>query len=140
MGAADYMWLHGLLYVVYCIRAGINTILPRLTTRSKYDQSHEHSLAHICYFVLSDTGRVMVVYSNRHNIIDKLIASFHWYRFSFDRIASSASLSIILFCQWFSLCCFSLVHSFTFFCIIISLQRLCYHGVSCFHPRSFWPF
>ena len=79
--------------------------------------------SHICYFVLSDTGRVMVVYSNRHNIIDKLIASFHWYRFSFDRIASSASLSIILFYQWFSLGRFSLFLSFflsfTFFVFVL---------------------
>ena len=83
----------------------------------------------------------MVVYSNRHNIIDILIASFHWYRFSFDRIASSASLSIILFYHWFSLGRFSLIHSFTFFfCIIIYLQHLCYHSISCFHPRSFWLF
>ena len=96
------------------------------------------SHSHFCCFVLSDTGRVMVVYSNRHNIIDKIIASFHWYRFSFDRIASSASLSINLFYQWFSLGRFSLIHSFTFFCIIISLQHLCYHSISCFHPRSFW--
>ena len=95
--------------------------------------------SHICYFVLSDTGRVMVVYSNRHNIIDKLIASFHWYRFSFDRIASSASLSIILFYQWFSLGRFSLFLS-PFFCIIIYLQHLCYLSISGFHPRSFWPF
>ena len=72
-----------------------------------------------CYFVLSDTGRVMVVYSNRHNIKDKLIASFHWYRFSFDRIASSASLSIILFYQWFSLGRFSLFLSFTFFVFVL---------------------